>query len=100
VFLAKDETGSGRGQLFYLPYPNGVIGKITNGVEIYEGLNVSNDSRRLATVLEERNSTIWIASGGDAGRMRLMAAGYCIVLRRVASQARVRIPLPSTSPDH
>jgi Tol biopolymer transport system component/DNA-binding winged helix-turn-helix (wHTH) protein len=75
VFLAKDETGSGRGQLFYLPYPNGVIGKITNGVEIYEGLSVSNDSRHLATVLEERNSTIWIASGGDAGRMKEITTG-------------------------
>lgn len=75
VFLAQDETGSGRGELFYLPYPNGVARKVTNGLEIYEGLSVSKDSRHLVTVLERRDSTIWVAPGGDVGHMKRVTAG-------------------------
>lgn len=75
VFVALDETGSGRGQLFYLPYPNGTPRKITNGVEIYDGVSMSSDSQHLATVVEQRDSHIWVASANDLDHPKQITTG-------------------------
>src|SRR5262249_11546088 len=70
----QDEVGFGRGQLFYLPYPNGTPRKITNGVDAYNGVSVSADSQRLATVLERFDSNIWLASAHDLNHPREFAS--------------------------
>jgi Tol biopolymer transport system component/DNA-binding winged helix-turn-helix (wHTH) protein len=75
VFVGQDGTASGQGQLFYLPYPNGTPRKITNGVDVYERLSVSNDSRHLATVLVQSNATIWVAPASEPERLKQVTAG-------------------------
>ena len=75
IFIALDERGFGRGQLFYLPYPNGPPRKITSGVDIYDGISISADSQRLATVLERLDSDVWLAAAYDLDHPRRFTTG-------------------------
>lgn len=65
IFVAQDEMGFGRGQLFSLLYPNGTPRKITNGIDSYDGVSISADAQHLATVLERFDSNIWLAAAAD-----------------------------------
>jgi Tol biopolymer transport system component/DNA-binding winged helix-turn-helix (wHTH) protein len=65
IFVAQDEIGFNRGQLFSLLYSSGTPRKITNGIDNFDGVSVSADSQHLVTVLERFDSNIWLAGAHD-----------------------------------
>jgi len=59
VMIAIEEEYSGW-QLFEMRYPSGEVHRITNDLNSYQGLSLTADGKRLATVLGDRHSSIWV----------------------------------------
>ncbi len=67
VFGAQD-SANGPLQLWELSYPDGRAGRVTNDLDDYVDLDMTADSRALATVLREVRSNLWLAPGGAPGQ--------------------------------
>jgi len=55
-------------QVWYLSYPGGEARKITNDQSDYLNISLNADSSILVTVQGDRDTHIWVAPDGDAGR--------------------------------
>ena len=55
-------------QIWYLSYPGGEARKITNDLKDYQNISLNADSSMLVTVEKDRETNIWVAPDGDAGR--------------------------------
>lgn len=62
-------------QLWHLSYPGGELRRITNDVNRYASLSVTEDSNSLVAVQSNQNSRIWIAPKGDVGNARQISSG-------------------------
>src|SRR5262249_19059674 len=72
------EQGVTQAQIWYLPYPNGAAQKITNDLNDYRDLSLTDDSTALITVQSEAHVNVWISpasSGVNAGRDRQITDG-------------------------
>jgi serine/threonine protein kinase len=64
VITALDQPLSSL-QMWYVPYPDGEVRRITNDLNSYIGASLTADSRTLVTVQFNQLSNIWVAPGGD-----------------------------------
>ena len=55
-------------QIWYLSYASGEARKITNDLSDYGSISLNADSSILVTVQADRDTNIWVAPDGDAGR--------------------------------
>jgi len=67
VVTAK-ELESSPTQIWYLTYPAGEVRRITNDLNNYHSISLTNDSAALATVQSDVVSHIWIAPNSQASR--------------------------------
>jgi len=75
IFVAQDEVGFNRGQLFSMLSSTGTPRKITNGIDNFDGVSVSADSQHLVTVLERFDSSIWLAGARDLDHPKEFTSG-------------------------
>jgi eukaryotic-like serine/threonine-protein kinase len=64
IFTAV-ERGSTLGQIWFLPYPNGLAQKITNDLNDYRDLSLTDDSTALITAQSEAHVNVWISTAND-----------------------------------
>jgi serine/threonine protein kinase/Tol biopolymer transport system component len=64
IFTAA-ERGSTLGQIWFLPYPNGAARKITNDLNNYGDLSLTDDSTALITAQSEAHVNVWISTTND-----------------------------------
>jgi eukaryotic-like serine/threonine-protein kinase len=74
VITAADQSSSPF-QIWHISYPDGATRRITNDLNSYVGLSLSEDSSKLATVQSDRLSTIWIVPNGDASHAVRVTSG-------------------------
>jgi eukaryotic-like serine/threonine-protein kinase len=74
VASASDQSGAS--QLWHLSYPGGEVRRITNDLNSYTGVSMTEDSGSLVTILGELRSNVWtIAPGADASRAKQITFG-------------------------
>jgi eukaryotic-like serine/threonine-protein kinase len=67
LMAARDQRSTGT-QIWYLPYPDGEAGKITNDLSAYRGVSLTTDAARLVTVQTSGIIHMWVSEDGDAQR--------------------------------
>src|SRR5262249_10049063 len=73
LIFSAIEHGATLAQIWYLPYPNGAAQKITNDLNDYRDLSLTDDSTALITVQSEALVNVWLSQnpdGANAGRDR------------------------------
>ena len=55
-------------QLWFFPFPSGEPRKITNDLNVYSGVNLSQDSRQLVTVQSAKVSNFWLVPAAETNR--------------------------------
>jgi serine/threonine protein kinase len=74
VMIAADERRSPP-QIWYIPYPSGEPRKITNDLNGYNNLSLTQDSSTLVTVRGRGLANIWVASIGETNNARQVTNG-------------------------
>ncbi len=62
-------------QLWRIAYPSGELQKITNDLNIYRGLSLSSDGKRLLARQFSLNSHLWVAAAEDLQNLRQLTFG-------------------------
>jgi Tol biopolymer transport system component len=75
LVIAASDQPSSPFQIWQLSYPGGEARRITNDLNSYIGLSLTEDSSKLVTVQSDRLSNIWIAPDGDASRAAQITSG-------------------------
>jgi serine/threonine protein kinase/Tol biopolymer transport system component len=78
LIFSAIERGATMAQIWFLQYPNGAAQKITNDLNDYRDLSLTDDSTALITVQSEALVNVWlspIADGSAAGRDRQITDG-------------------------
>jgi serine/threonine protein kinase/Tol biopolymer transport system component len=75
LMIANDFPTPTQNQIWQMSYPSGEVSRITNDLSNYVGVTLTTDGSTLATVKEQINSNIWIASGGGWNRARQVTFG-------------------------
>jgi Tol biopolymer transport system component len=68
LIFSATEQGSTMAQIWFLPYPKGAAQKITNDLNDYRDLNLTDDATALVTAQFEARVEVWISTlpaGGD-----------------------------------
>src|SRR5262249_61134959 len=71
LIFSAIERGATLAQIWFLPYPNGDAQKITNDLNNYSDLSLTDDSTALITVQSEALVNVWLSpnpDGANAGR--------------------------------
>jgi serine/threonine protein kinase/Tol biopolymer transport system component/tetratricopeptide (TPR) repeat protein len=66
VFTANKIGTPSTSQLWYLPYPNGELQRITRDLQDYHGVTVTSDATTLVSKQTQTISALWIAPNGNA----------------------------------
>lgn len=74
VMIASDERRSPP-QIWYIPYPAGEPRKITNDLNGYNNLSLTEDSSTMVTVRGRGLANIWVAGVGETGNARQITNG-------------------------
>jgi Tol biopolymer transport system component len=112
LLLARDKSSNfTRGQIMFLPYPEGKPIPVTRDTNSYSALSVAADGRTIATVLNETHSNVFITSplpnggqpkqvttGGPAFNLSWIADGQLIAdqdltLARINPDSGAKTPL-------
>ncbi len=64
----KKDSPLASDQLWFFPYPKGEPRKITNDLNVYDGISLSRDSRQLVTVQSTKVANLWRVPEADASR--------------------------------
>ena len=64
----KKDSPIASNQLWFFPYPDGSARKITNDLNVYDGVSLSRDSRQLVTIQSAKVANFWLVPEGDAKR--------------------------------
>src|SRR5262249_21977960 len=67
LIFSAIEQGSSLAQIWFLPYPTGAAQKITNDLNDYRDLSLTDDSTALITVQSETHVNVWISPNPDGG---------------------------------
>ena len=67
LIFSAVEQGSALAQIWHLPYPKGAAQKITNDLNDYRDLSLTDDSTALITVQSEAHVNVWLSSNADGG---------------------------------
>ncbi|HLJ26856.1 MAG TPA: protein kinase [Candidatus Angelobacter sp.] len=73
--IAATSVYSNRPQLMEVSWPSGNISPITHDTADYRNLDSTADSRKIVTIVVERESNIWTVPLNAAGRASLVARG-------------------------
>ncbi len=65
VIFSALEQGSALAQIWYLPYPEGAAQKITNDLNDYRDMSLTDDSTALITIQAEAHVNIWLSPNPD-----------------------------------
>ncbi len=72
---ANEQNSIFASQLYELSYPGGQVRKITNDLNNYSGVSLTENSSALVTVQNDSPSSIWVAPEGKADRSRQLSTG-------------------------
>jgi eukaryotic-like serine/threonine-protein kinase len=78
LIFSAIERGATQAQIWFLPYPKGAAQKITNDLNDYRDLSLTDDSTALITVQAETLVNVWLSPNTDsvnAGRDRQITDG-------------------------
>lgn len=75
LVITAAEQSSSPFQIWHVSYPDGAVHRITNDLDSYVGLSVSQDSRKLVSVNSNRLSSLWIVPNGDTNRATQLTSG-------------------------
>jgi serine/threonine protein kinase/Tol biopolymer transport system component len=78
LIFSAIERGATLAQIWFLPYPKGAAQKITNDLNDYRDLSLTDDSTALITVQSEAVVNVWLSPNPDvanAGRDRQITDG-------------------------
>ncbi len=62
MLISAQETPGGPNQIWHVAVPGGAVQRVTNDLNNYNGVSVSADGTKLATVQSQANSSVWLAS--------------------------------------
>jgi serine/threonine protein kinase len=74
VMIATDERRSPP-QIWFIPYPSGEPRKITNDLNGYNNLSLTEDSSTLVTVRGRGVTNLWVTTAGENGNTRQLTSG-------------------------
>jgi Tol biopolymer transport system component len=66
IILTAQEAQRGPNQLWHVGYPDGVVERITNDLNNYNGVSLSADGGTIATVQSQTSSSVWLAPNSKA----------------------------------
>ena len=66
LIFSAIERGATLAQIWFLPYPKGAAQKITNDLNDYRDLSLTDDSTALITVQAETLVNVWLSPNADA----------------------------------
>jgi serine/threonine protein kinase len=69
VIFGAVEQGTALAQIWFLPYSKGAAQKITNDLNDYRDLSLTDDSTALVTVQTEAHVNVWVAPNADGVNM-------------------------------
>ncbi|MGH9766888.1 MAG: DPP IV N-terminal domain-containing protein, partial [Blastocatellia bacterium] len=78
VIFSAITQGAALAQIWYLPYPKGAAQKITNDLNDYRDMSLTDDSTALVTIQAEAHVNIWLSpnsDGANVGRARQITDG-------------------------
>src|SRR5262249_7508039 len=78
LIFSAIEQGASLAQIWFLPYSTGAAQKITNDLNNYSDLSLTDDSTALITVQSEAHVNVWVSpypDGGVVGRDRQITDG-------------------------
>jgi eukaryotic-like serine/threonine-protein kinase len=75
VLLAARDKRSGPGQLWIVTYPGGGVRRLTNDLSSYVSTSVSADGRTIASVQENRASSLWVGAADAPDNARQVTSG-------------------------
>ncbi len=64
----KKDSPLASDQLWFFPYPTGEPRKITNDLNVYDGISLSGDARQLVTVQSAKVANLWLVPEAEASR--------------------------------
>ena len=62
------------GQIWNLAYPDGTARRVTNDLNDYSGVSLSQDGKSLVTVQKQQMTSIWMGPAGGFGELRDISA--------------------------
>jgi hypothetical protein len=81
LVITAAEQSSSPFQIWHVSYPDGALHRITNDLDSYVGLSLSQDSSKLVSVNSNRLSSLWVVPNGDAGRATQLTSGVTKTFR-------------------
>ncbi len=75
LIISATEKGATLAQVWYLPYPKGSAYRVTNDLNDYRDMSLTDDSRALVTIQSEALVNVWLMPGNDPGRARQITDG-------------------------
>ncbi|MEK7831682.1 MAG: protein kinase, partial [Acidobacteriota bacterium] len=75
LVIGAMEHGSSLTQVWFVPYPGGAPQRITNDLNDYRDMLLTDDSRSLVTVQTEAQVNVWLASIADPARAKQITEG-------------------------
>lgn len=75
LVITAAEQSSSPFQIWHVSYSDGAVYRITNDLNSYVGLSLSQDSSKLVSVQSNRLSSLWIVPNGDANRATQLTSG-------------------------
>jgi Tol biopolymer transport system component len=78
LIFSAAEKGSSVAQIWFLPYPSGSLRKITNDLNDYREMSLTDDSRALVAIQAEAQVNVWLSSidaGVNVARVRQITDG-------------------------
>ncbi len=75
VLLAARDKRSGPGQLWIVTYPGGGVRRLTNDLSSYASASVSADGHTIASVQQNRGSSLWVGAADAPDNARQVTSG-------------------------
>jgi eukaryotic-like serine/threonine-protein kinase len=75
IVAALEQSRTSPLQIWHLSYPSGEARRITNDFSNYAYLSLTADARGLVVIKRDMTSHIWLASAGDASRVKQLTTG-------------------------
>ncbi len=74
LYALSKEPEKGR-QLFRVEYPSGSVSRVTNDLDLYDGISITKDGRRLVTEVRSLVSNIWLIPANESEEPRALTTG-------------------------
>lgn len=75
ILALSKEPEKGR-QLWKVEYPSGAVSRVTNDLNMYEGISIANDGRSLVTESRTLSANIWVFSKDGKESSALTSGSY------------------------